>query len=63
MTDTALRLALVRMTNAQNESCHAVDENVTLSALAEGVRFYKDFLCNYPDESHPPCPKRAGGSL
>ena len=49
LTDTALRFAPIRMTNAQNESCHAVDENVTLSALAEGVRFYKDFLRNYPD--------------
>ena len=35
------------MTNAQNASCHAVDENVTLAALAEGVRFYKMFLKEY----------------
>ena len=49
LTDTALRFAPIRMNNAQNASCHAVDENVTLSALAEGVRFYKDFLRNYPD--------------
>ena len=48
LTDTALRFAPIRMTNAQNDSCHAVDENVTLAALAEGVRFYKDFLKNYP---------------
>lgn len=48
LTDTALRFAPIRMTNRQNDSCHAVDENVTLSALAEGVRFYKDFLRNYP---------------
>ena len=47
LTDTALRFAPVRMTNAQNASCHAVDENVTLSALAEGVRFYKRLLKNY----------------
>ena len=48
LTDTALRFCPIRMTNKQNDSCHAVDENVTLAALAEGVRFYKDFLKNYP---------------
>ena len=47
LTDTALRFAPIRMTNKQNDSCHAVDENVTLSALAEGVRFYKRFLKDY----------------
>ena len=47
LTDTALRFAPVRMSNQQNDSCHAVDENVTLSALAEGVRFYKKFLREY----------------
>ena len=48
LTDTALRFAPVRMTNAQNASCHAVDENVTVSALAEGVGFFIEFLKNYP---------------
>lgn len=48
LTDTALRFAPIRMNDAQNASCHAVDENVTLTALAEGVRFYKRFLKNYP---------------
>ena len=47
LTETALRFAPVRMTNEQNASCHAVNENVTLSALAEGVRFYKLFLKEY----------------
>ena len=47
LSDTALRFCPVRMTNEQNASCHAVDENVTLSALAEGVRFYKRLLKNY----------------
>ena len=47
LTENALRFAPVRMTNAQNASCHAVDENVTLAALAEGVRFYKMFLKEY----------------
>mgnify|MGYP006352847503 FL=1 len=47
LTENALRFAPVRMTNAQSASCHAVDENVTVSALAEGVRFFKMFLRNY----------------
>lgn len=47
LTDTALRFAPVRMTNAQNASCHAVDENVTIAALAEGVCFFKRLLRNY----------------
>ena len=48
LTETALRFAPIRMNNEQNASCHAVDENVTLTALAEGVRFFKMFLKEYP---------------
>ena len=47
LSDTALRFAPVRMSNAQNASCHAVNENVTVASLAEGVRFYKRLLKNY----------------
>ena len=47
LSDTALRFAPVRMSNEQNASCHAVDENVTVTSLAEGVRFYKRLLENY----------------
>ena len=47
LTDTALRFAPVRMTNEQNASCHAVDENVTIASLAEGVRFFKRLLKEY----------------
>ena len=47
LTDTALRFAPVRMSNEQNASCHAVDENVTLSSLVEGVQFYKRLLKEY----------------
>ncbi|MBR5125177.1 MAG: M20/M25/M40 family metallo-hydrolase [Oscillospiraceae bacterium] len=47
LSDTALRFCPVRMTNEQNASCHAVDENVTLASLAEGVRFYKRLLKDY----------------
>ena len=48
LTENALRFAPVRMTAAQSASCHAVDENVTVSALAEGVAFFKMFLKGYP---------------
>ena len=47
LTDTALRFAPVRMSNEQNASCHAVDENVTVSALVEGVRFFERLLKDY----------------
>ena len=48
LTETALRFAPVRCTQQQNNACHAVDENVTLSSLAEGVRFFKMLLQAYP---------------
>lgn len=48
LTENALRFSPVRMTGAQSAGCHAVDENVTVSALAEGVRFFKLFLRDYP---------------
>lgn len=48
LTENAIRFAPVRMTTAQSASCHAVDENVSLRSLAEGVRFFKMFLKGYP---------------
>ena len=48
LTENAIRFCPVRMTSAQSASCHGVDENVTLEALAEGVRFFKLFLKEYP---------------
>ena len=48
LTENAIRFAPVRMSSAQGASCHAVDENVSLRALAEGVRFIKIFLKDYP---------------
>jgi len=44
VTDNALRFAPTRMTSAQLASCHAVDENISLSALNEGVEFFKKLL-------------------
>lgn len=48
LTENALRFAPVRCTEQQNASCHGVNENVTTASLAEGVRFYKQFLKDYP---------------
>lgn len=47
LTENAIRFAPVRMSAEQEASCHAVNENITLSAAAEGVRFYKRFLKEY----------------
>lgn len=47
LTENALRFCPVRMSNEQNAACHAVNENVTLASLAEGVRFFKMFLKGY----------------
>lgn len=44
LTENALRFAPVPMTAAQSASCHAVDENVTVASLVQGVRFFRDFL-------------------
>ncbi len=44
LTENAIRFSPVRMTTAQSASCHAVDENVSVAALAEGVEFFKKFL-------------------
>ncbi|MBO5976516.1 MAG: M20/M25/M40 family metallo-hydrolase, partial [Oscillospiraceae bacterium] len=44
ISENALRFSPVRMTNAQMASCHAVDENVSVDALAEGVEFFIRFL-------------------
>ena len=44
LTENALRFSPVRMTTAQSASCHAVDENVSVAALAEGVEFFMKFI-------------------
>ena len=44
LSENALRFSPVRMTTAQTASCHAVDENVSVDALAEGVEFFIRFL-------------------
>ncbi len=48
LTENALRFCPVRMTAEQSATCHGIDENVTVSALAEGVEFFKVFLKQYP---------------
>ena len=44
ISENALRFSPVRMTSTQMASCHAVDENVSADALAEGVEFFIRFL-------------------
>lgn len=44
LSENALRFSPVRMTSAQTASCHAVDENVSVDALAEGTEFFIRFL-------------------
>ena len=51
LTENALRFAPVRVTTAQNASCHAVDENVSAASLAEGVRFLKVLLRRFDPQS------------
>ena len=47
LSENALRFSPVPMSSAQSASCHAVDENVDMTALCEGVQFYKYFMKNY----------------
>ncbi len=47
ISKNALRFAPVRMTAEQTASCHAVDENIDVATLAEGVEFFKMFLKGY----------------
>lgn len=47
LSENALRFCPVPMTSTQSASCHAVDENVDIASLCEGVRFYKHFIENY----------------
>ena len=44
VSDNVLRFTPIAMTTEQMESCHAVDENVRIRSLAEGVEFYKYFI-------------------
>lgn len=47
LTKNAVRFSPIRITNEQNSACHGVNENLDLSALAEGVRFFKLFIKEY----------------
>jgi carboxypeptidase PM20D1 len=42
-----LRFAPNRMSSKQLASIHAVDENMDVSAIAEGAAYYKHFVTNY----------------
>ena len=44
LSENAFRISPVRMTPAQSNSCHAVDENVSVWALNEGTQFFIKFI-------------------
>lgn len=47
VSDNCIRFCPMRLTPQQLESMHAVNENISTDALAEGVKFYKYFLKNH----------------
>lgn len=42
-----LRFSPIRMTSAQEHTCHGVDENVSAASLTEAVGFYRYFMETY----------------
>ena len=44
LTSNAFRFSPLRTTVEQINSCHGVDENVSVTALEEGVQFFKEFM-------------------
>ena len=44
LSENALRFSPIRMSADQSASCHAVDENVSVATLAEGVQFFIKFI-------------------
>ena len=47
LTENALRFSPVPMSSEQSSSCHGVNENVDVTALCEGVGFYKYLIESY----------------
>lgn len=45
--DNCLRFTPTRLTNQQLAAMHAANENIGVTALAEGVKFYKYFIQNH----------------
>mgnify|MGYP002512356728 CR=1 FL=1 len=48
--DCVLRFVPLMMTAQQLNSAHAIDENISVEALARAVKFYRDFIINYGTE-------------
>ncbi len=48
LTPNVYRFAPFRMSTAQRESLHSVDERIALDALAEGVLFYERLIAELP---------------
>ena len=45
--DNVIRFSPLRITKQQLQSIHAVDENISIDALYDAVRFYRYFIENY----------------
>ena len=45
--DCVLRFVPIKMTEEQQHSAHAVNENIDVSSLVSAVGFYIDFIKNY----------------
>ena len=50
ITDCTIRFSPIRLNAQQLASVHGIDENVSMDALAYGVKFYKDFMAHYDGE-------------
>ena len=44
VTENGIRCCPIRMDKQQAGSCHAIDENISITALAQAVKFYKYLL-------------------
>ncbi|MBQ1786157.1 MAG: M20/M25/M40 family metallo-hydrolase, partial [Turicibacter sp.] len=45
--DSVIRFSPLKITNQQLQSVHAIDENISMDALYDAVRFYRYFIENY----------------
>ena len=45
--DSVVRFAPLKITNQQLQSRHGINENVSVDALYDAVRFYRYFIENY----------------
>ena len=49
ISDRVFRFAPFRMTKAQRESIHAVDEHIRIEDYLDGIEWYADLIRRLPD--------------